>query len=90
MNSYGNLKRDPQLGQEGILQGWDWGWPLEGGQGVARKMGRYSRKKGQDVFQGKEEKVHIKDWGVAWGMGLRFPCTRNLTDGPKPFANSWS
>lgn len=63
---------------------------MEGGQGVARKMGRYSRKKGQDVFQGKEEQVHIRDWGVAWGMGLRFPCTRNLIDGSKPFANSWS
>lgn len=40
---------------------------MESGQDVARKMGRYSRKKGPDVFQGREEWVHFRDWG---GVGL--------------------
>lgn len=58
---------------------------MESGQDVARKMRRYSRMKGPDVFQGREEWVHFRDWGGGpggWGSGFHTPGT-SLMDGSK-------
>lgn len=69
LNSSGNLKKLsawPGGPPEGMGLGLT---PLEYGQDVARKMERYSSMKGPDVFQGREEWVHLRDWGVGLGDG---------------------
>ena len=42
---------------------------MESGQDVARKMRRYSRMKGPDVFQEREEWVHFRDGGGGVDLG---------------------